>query len=313
MARTTEVTYRVLVVEDEPAISESIAYALETEGMSVETAYTVSEALARVRKRPPSLVLLDVMLPGGSGLDVCREIRAFSDVPIIVLSARDSEADKVAGLELGADDYVTKPFSMRELIARVRSHIRRAARSGQMSETNEVLRGGPVELDVDAHEVRIKGEVVPLRPKEFDLLETLMRRKGRLATRETLLSEVWGASFYGDTRTLGVHVKRLRHKIEEDYSAPLLTWLPCGASATSSWMRPSGRRGQGLIRRLVRYLGGGGGDLGDPGGGVERNAGNALLAGRFDLWEFGSHRLQRGAFPTAQRLWWGWARPRPAF
>ncbi len=220
MARITEVTYRVLVVEDEPAISESIAYALETEGMSVETAYTVSEALARVRKRPPSLVLLDVMLPGGSGLDVCREIRAFSDVPIIVLSARDSEADKVAGLELGADDYVTKPFSMRELIARVRSHIRRAARSGQMSETNEVLRGGPVELDVDAHEVRIKGEVVPLRPKEFDLLETLMRRKDRLVTREMLLSEVWGASFYGDTRTLDVHVKRLRDKIEEDHSAP---------------------------------------------------------------------------------------------
>ena len=220
MARTTEVAYRVLVVEDEPAISESISYALETEGISVEAAYTVSEALARVRNRPPSLVLLDVMLPGGSGLDVCREIRAFSDVPIIMLSARDSEADKVAGLELGADDYVTKPFSMRELIARVRSHIRRAARSGQMSETNEVLRGGPVELDVDAHEVRIKGEVVPLRLKEFDLLETLMRRKNRLVTRETLLGEVWGASFYGDTRTLDVHVKRLRHKIEEDHSAP---------------------------------------------------------------------------------------------
>ncbi len=220
MARNTEVTYRVLVVEDEPAISEAISYALEREGMSVEAAYTVSEALSRVRRRPPSLVLLDVMLPGGSGLDVCREIRSFSDVPIVVLSARDSEADMVAGLELGADDYVTKPFSMRELIARVRSHIRRAARSGQMAETNEVLRGGSVELDVDAHEVRVRGEVVALRPKEFDLLETLMRRKGRLATRETLLSEVWGASFYGDTRTLGVHVKRLRHKIEEDYSDP---------------------------------------------------------------------------------------------
>jgi len=212
--------HRVLVVEDEPAISESVSYALETEGMSVEVAYNAPEALSKVRRRPPSLVLLDVMLPGGSGLDVCREIRTFSDVPIIVLSARDAEADKVAGLELGADDYVTKPFSMRELIARVRSHIRRAARSGLMSETNEVLRGGPVEMDVDAHEVRVKGGVVPMRPKEFDLLETLMRRKDRLVTRETLLSEVWGSAYYGDTRTLDVHIKRLRHQIEEDYSNP---------------------------------------------------------------------------------------------
>lgn len=207
-------------MEDEPAISDSVSYALRTEGMSVDVAYTAPEALSRVRRRPPSLVLLDVMLPGGSGLDVCREIRAFSDVPIIVLSARDSEADKVAGLELGADDYVTKPFSMRELIARVRSHIRRAARTGLISDTNEVLRGGPVELDVDAHEVRVRGEAVSLRPKEFDLLETLMRRKNRLVIRETLLGEVWGSAYYGDTRTLDVHIKRLRHKIEEDYSNP---------------------------------------------------------------------------------------------
>ena len=219
MARI-EPLHRILVVEDEPAISESISYALKTEGMAVEVADTAPEALNRVRRRPPSLILLDVMLPGGSGLDVCREIRAFSDVPIIVLSARDSEADKVAGLELGADDYVTKPFSMRELIARVRSHIRRAARSGLMAETNEVLRGGPVEMDVDAHEVRVRGETVALRPKEFELLETLMRRKDRLVTRDTLLSEVWGASFYGDRRTLDVHIKRLRHKIEDDYSSP---------------------------------------------------------------------------------------------
>ena len=216
----TEAVHRVLVVEDEPAISESVSFALATEGISVEVARTAPEALARVRRRPPSLVLLDVMLPGGSGLDVCREIRTFSDVPIIVLSARDSEADKVAGLELGADDYVTKPFSMRELIARVRSHIRRATRSGLISDTNEVLRGGPVELDVDAHEVRVRGEEVSLRPKEFDLLETLMRRRGRLVTRETILDEVWGSEYYGDTRTLDVHIKRLRHKIEEDPSRP---------------------------------------------------------------------------------------------
>lgn len=216
-----EPLHRVLVVEDEPAISESISYALQTEGMAVEAVFNAPEALSRVRRRPPSLVLLDVMLPGGSGLDVCREIRSFSDVPIIVLSARDAEADKVAGLELGADDYVTKPFSMRELIARVRSHIRRAARSGLISGTNEVLRGGPVEMDVDAHEVRVNGQAVLLRPKEFDLLETLMRRKDRLVTRETLLSEVWGSSYYGDTRTLDVHIKRLRHKIERDHSNPI--------------------------------------------------------------------------------------------
>lgn len=221
MVPITETGPRILVVEDEPAIAESVSYALQTEGMSVEVAYTAPDALATVRRRPPSLVLLDVMLPGGSGLDVCREIRAFSDVPIIVLSARDSEADKVAGLELGADDYVTKPFSIRELMARVRSHLRRAARSGLMSESNEVLRGGPVELDVDAHEMRVGGREVPLRPKEFDLLESLMRRKDRLVTRETLLSEVWGAAYYGDTRTLDVHIKRIRHKIERDYSNPV--------------------------------------------------------------------------------------------
>ena len=220
MARI-EPLHRVLVVEDEPAISESVSYALQTEGMAVEVVYNAPEALSRVRRRPPSLILLDVMLPGGSGLDVCREIRSFSDVPIIVLSARDAEADKVAGLELGADDYVTKPFSMRELIARVRSHLRRAARSGLISDTNEVLRGGPVEMDVDAHEVRVNGRVVSLRPKEFDLLESLMRRKDRLVTRETLLSEVWGSTYYGDTRTLDVHIGRLRHKIERDYSNPV--------------------------------------------------------------------------------------------
>ena len=221
MVSITDTGPRILVVEDEPAISEAVSYALQTEGMSVEVAFTAPDALATVRRRPPSLVLLDVMLPGGSGLDVCRDIRAFSDVPIIVLSARDSEADKVAGLELGADDYVTKPFSVRELIARVRSHLRRAARTGLMSDANEVLRGGPVELDVDAHELRVRGEVVALRPKEFDLLESLMRRKDRLVTRETLLSEVWGNAYYGDTRTLDVHIKRVRHKIEEDYSKPV--------------------------------------------------------------------------------------------
>lgn len=211
---------RVLVVEDEPALADSIAFALETEGFEVLTATTGREAVERARSSNPLVVLLDVMLPESSGLDVCRQIRATSDVPIIMLTARDSEADKVAGLELGADDYVTKPFSMRELIARVRAQIRRSTRSGTFAQNNEVLRGGQVELDLDAHEARVGGAPVELRPKEFDLLESLMRRKNRLSTRETLIDEVWGPSYFGDTKTLDVHIKRLRQKIESEPSEP---------------------------------------------------------------------------------------------
>jgi two-component system response regulator RegX3 len=210
----------VLVVEDEPALAESISFALETEGFEVLTATTGREAIERTRSSNPSIILLDVMLPESSGLDVCRQIRSSSDVPIIMLTARDSEADKVAGLELGADDYVTKPFSMRELIARVRAHVRRAMRSGTFAESNEVLRSGSVELDLDAHEARVGDETVELRPKEFDLLESLMRRKNRLSTRETLIDEVWGPSYFGDTKTLDVHIKRLRQKIEAAPSDP---------------------------------------------------------------------------------------------
>ena len=215
-----EPRHRVLVVEDEPSLLDSIGYALEVEGFEVVTATTGREALARARSANPSLVLLDVMLPESSGLDVCRELRSESDVPIIMLTARDSEADKVAGLELGADDYVTKPFSTRELMARVRAHIRRSMRSGTFAESNEVLRGADVELDLDAHEARVRGEQVELRPKEFDLLEALMRRKNRLATRENLIDEVWGPSYFGDTKTLDVHIKRLREKLEEEPSSP---------------------------------------------------------------------------------------------
>ena len=216
----SEPRHRVLVVEDEPSLLDSIGYALEVEGFEVVAATTGREAVARARSSNPSLVLLDVMLPESSGLDVCRQIRSESDVPIIMLTARDSEADKVAGLELGADDYVTKPFSMRELIARVRAHIRRSTRSGTFAETNEVLRGAEVELDLDAHEARVRDEQVELRPKEFDLLEALMRRKNRLATRENLIDEVWGPSYFGDTKTLDVHIKRLREKLEEQPSSP---------------------------------------------------------------------------------------------
>ncbi len=217
---TPEPHARILIVEDEPSLVESLRYALEVEGFEVLTADNAADGLERARTWRPSLVLLDLMLPGGSGLDVCRQIRASSDVPIIVVTAKDSEADKVVGLELGADDYVTKPFSMRELIARVRAHLRRAHRAGTFGDTNEILRAGPFELDIDAHEVRRNGEPVPLRPKEFDLLESLMRRVGRVASRETLIDEVWGPSYYGDTKTLDVHIKRLRQKLEPDPSRP---------------------------------------------------------------------------------------------
>lgn len=220
MATRAEPRHRVLVVEDEPSLVESISYALELEGYEVISAVTGREGVEQARIANPAVVLLDVMLPESSGLDVCRQIRASSDVPIIMLTARDSEADKVAGLELGADDYVTKPFSMRELMARVRAQIRRSARSGTFAVNREVLRGAGVEVDVDAHEVRVEGVNVDLRPKEFDLLESLMRRKNRLATRDVLIDDVWGPSYFGDTKTLDVHIKRIRHKIEKDPGRP---------------------------------------------------------------------------------------------
>jgi two-component system response regulator RegX3 len=208
------------VVEDEPSLVESISFALEMEGFDVISAVTGRDGIEQARIGNPSVILLDVMLPESSGLDVCRQIRASSDVPIIMLTARDSEADKVAGLELGADDYVTKPFSMRELMARVRAQIRRSSRTGTFAVNNEVVRGAGIEIDVDAHDVRVEGRPVELRPKEFDLLESLMRRKNRLATREALIDEVWGPSYFGDTKTLDVHIKRIRQKIEDDPAHP---------------------------------------------------------------------------------------------
>jgi two-component system, OmpR family, response regulator RegX3 len=220
VALSADTRHRVLIVEDEPSLLESMRYALEVEGFDVHTASTGREGLEQARNSNPSLILLDIMLPESSGLDVCRQIRAVSDVPIIMVSARDAEADMVAGLELGADDYVTKPFSTRELVARARAQIRRSARSGALAEANEVLRGGRIELDLDAHEARVDGVAVSLRPKEFDLLESLMRRRNRLATREVLIDDVWGPSYFGDTKTLDVHIKRLRQKLEADPSEP---------------------------------------------------------------------------------------------
>jgi two-component system response regulator RegX3 len=201
----------ILVVEDEETLAESITYNMELEGYRVRRAATGTDAMAEFHRSVPDLILLDVMLPGLSGLDVCRRIRSLSDVPIIMLTARSSEGDVVAGLELGADDYVTKPFSMRELVSRVRARLR--SRVALEAPDDPVLRSGPVALDPERHEVRVDGEEIVFRPKEFELLEVLLRNKGRLVTREALLDQVWGSPFYGDPKTLNVHVKRVRKKI----------------------------------------------------------------------------------------------------
>jgi two-component system, OmpR family, response regulator RegX3 len=210
----------VLVVEDEPSLADSIQYSLEREGFQVQIAADGERAISRFREGRPSLVLLDLMLPKLSGLDVCRIIRQESTIPIVILTAKDGEADKVAGLELGADDYVTKPFSMRELISRVRAHLRRAGMGAEAAPV-ELLSGGPVELDLARHEARVRGAEVRLTPKEFELLEVFLERKGRLLTRDFLITEVWGPNYFGDTKTLDVHVKRLRQKIEENPHNPV--------------------------------------------------------------------------------------------
>jgi two-component system response regulator RegX3 len=211
---------RILVVEDEESLADSVRYNLEREGYTVSVAPDGRRALERFRSDPPALVILDLMLPEVSGLDVCRTIRSDSDVPIIMVTAKDSEADKVAGLELGADDYVTKPFSMRELVSRVRANLRRTRPHVAASPVDEVLVGGPVRMDVARHEVSVGNGAVSLPPKEFELLEAFLRRKGRLLTRDFLIEEVWGADYFGDTRTLDVHVKRLRRKLERDPHHP---------------------------------------------------------------------------------------------
>jgi two-component system response regulator RegX3 len=212
---------RILVVEDEESLADSVRYNLEREGFHVSVAGDGRRALETFRAAPPSLVILDLMLPEMSGLDVCRTLRSESDVPIIVVTAKDSEADKVSGLELGADDYVTKPFSMRELVSRVRANLRRVRAPAAGVPADDVLVGGPTRMDVARHEVTVRAEPVALPPKEFELLEAFLRRKGRLLTRDFLIEEVWGVDYYGDTRTLDVHVKRLRRKLEEDPHNPI--------------------------------------------------------------------------------------------
>jgi two-component system response regulator RegX3 len=210
---------RILLVVDEESLAESVRYSLEREGFAVIVASDGRRAIERFRADQPDLVILDLMLPEMSGLDVCRLIRQESTVPIVVVTAKDAEADKVTGLELGADDYVTKPFSVRELVSRVRAHLRRVHMTAA-SPAEELLAGGPVQMDVSRHEVRIQGELVAFPPKEFELLETFLRRKGRLLTRDFLIEEVWGHDYFGDTKTLDVHVKRIRRKVEDDPHTP---------------------------------------------------------------------------------------------
>ena len=209
---------RVLVVEDEESFSDALSYMLRREGFEVSIAGTGPDALSEFDRSGADLVLLDLMLPGLSGTEVCRTLRQRSNVPVIMLTARDSEIDKVVGLELGADDYVTKPFSSRELVARIRAVLRRRTEPEEL--VPAVLESGPVRMDVDRHVVTVGGSTVPMPLKEFDLLELLLRNAGRVLTRGQLIDRVWGADYVGDTKTLDVHVKRLRAKIEPDPSNP---------------------------------------------------------------------------------------------
>ena len=210
---------RIMVVEDEESFSEALSFMLKREGYEVEVASDGNQALEVFEQRGADLILLDLMLPGVSGLEVCRIIRTRSQVPIIMLTAKDGEIDKVVGLEIGADDYVTKPFSSRELLARVRSVLRRHGEPEELLSTT--VEAGPVRMDVDRHVVTVRGEPVAMPLKEFDLLELLVRNAGRVLTRAQLIDRVWGADYVGDTKTLDVHVKRLRAKVEAEPGQPV--------------------------------------------------------------------------------------------
>jgi two-component system response regulator RegX3 len=209
---------RILVVEDEESFSDPLSYLLRKEGYEVSVAETGPRALEDFDRAGADLVLLDLMLPGLSGVDVCRALRHRSSVPVIMLTAKDSEIDKVVGLEIGADDYVTKPYSSRELLARIKAVLRRGQEPEELMPAT--LESGPVRMDVERHVVTVNGEHTPLPLKEFELLEMLLRNSGRVLTRAQLIDRVWGSDYVGDTKTLDVHVKRLRSKVEPDPASP---------------------------------------------------------------------------------------------
>jgi len=210
---------RILLVEDEIALSDPLSFLLEREGYEVVVAADGPSAIAAFDQDGADLVLLDLMLPGLPGTEVCRELRTRSTVPIIMVTAKDSEIDIVVGLELGADDYITKPYSTRELLARIRAVLRRRIEVEDFDDA--ILEGGRVRMDVDRHTVEVDGEPVPMPLKEFELLELLMRNPGRVLTRGQLIDRVWGSDYFGDTKTLDVHIKRIRSKIEVQPSEPV--------------------------------------------------------------------------------------------
>lgn len=208
----------VLVVEDEPNLREPLVYLLEKEGYEVIEAEDGNQAVDVYKRKNPDLILLDLMLPGISGNEVCRLIRQESQVPIIMITAKDTEIDKVVGLEIGADDYITKPYSTRELLARMKAVLRRG--SDPIVSDTGILKAGPVVMDLDRHTVSVNGEPIQMPLKEFELLELLIENVNRVLTRGQIIDRVWGSNYFGDTKTLDVHVKRVRSKIEEDPSRP---------------------------------------------------------------------------------------------
>lgn len=220
---------KILIVEDEPSLQETLAYNLRKQGYEVETVGDGNAAIEAARTRPPDLILLDIMLPGLDGFEVCKILRKEMNVPVLMLTARDDEIDRVVGLEVGADDYLTKPFSMRELIARVRAHLRRTKiirdemekfKAAEVESSHQLLTFGDLTIDLTRHEVLLRGQVVPLKPQEYALLVFFAEHKGQMLSREFILERVWGWDYIGDSRTVDVHVRWLRQKIEDNPSEP---------------------------------------------------------------------------------------------